>query len=356
MGKTHRKYSLLEPQAGFLIKEGTVVGVCSSSDRDKTTDALGVTEAEHWFGIAERNLVVSNEALPTAFKANMNGKTYYFDKYGTIASNPSEKVYIVVSKNYRGTPQTEGVVDEGLKVDMSVVSDASDAVNTRFGEYNPSSPQSKAGPMTILRPKDQFALAAMQAIVSAMPNPIGMSYGTITMIAELSYSIGQAMYEKAMEVRNTVKNKIDSTTKEIFVNPDYDLDEVSDVVVYNTAMCIKELTKAVKGLNNNFSLIRVGNQLPIWYNPMTESWHADVVNDQLPSGYETINIDISDLMDYYDIQTANFTPSINEVYNYVTSANGLDKTLYWKSFNTHLTGESAGIVDAINNTNSIPNV
>lgn len=346
MAKTQRKYKLIIPDDTHLIKEGTLVAVISGDlDRGNTTrNVADSNQEENWFGFAKRNLQVDNPELPNAWKSNINGYTYYFDKNGVVASNNDFHVYVVVAKDYTESDSEQGVVDAGTKVDMEA-STANDDVNTRFGEYRPNSEGSKAGPMTILRPKDQFALAAMQSIIQTIENPLGMSYGTICTISEISYTVAQAMYEKAIEVRNTVKNKVDSSTKEIFVNPYYDLDEVGDVVAYNTSNNLKEVSKAIRELVNNFNPLRVANQLPIWFNPMTNSWCADVADDDPDVVYTTVNIDSATL------GKPAASATINEIYDYVTGT--LNKRLYWKPFDTHLKRESAGIIDAINRTNVI---
>lgn len=235
MGKTKRKYRLKIPTTGFYIKEGTIVAVKSGvSDRNITTNQTG-SGVEHWFGIAERNINVDNDELRNAYKANINGSYYYFNKEGILASNtssqPSADVYIVVSGDISGEV-SKGVVEEGYERDLSNAGDNA----TRFGE------DTGGAPMTILRPKDQFALAAMQSLIQSMPNPIGMSYGTINMIAEISYSVAEAMFEKAIEVRNTIVNKVNGgVSGEVFVNAAHDLDEVSDVTRHNISVNLKKL-------------------------------------------------------------------------------------------------------------------
>lgn len=108
--------------------------------------------------------------------------------------------------------------------------------------------------MSSLIPKDEFAIAAMQAIIPTIPNTISMDDATIYSLAVKSYKIAEAMINIGTLARSADgKEKESSDSVPIDTN---NLGSNNDKILYNILESIKDNNKHLK------DLVTVINSIP----------------------------------------------------------------------------------------------
>ena len=113
------------------------------------------------------------------WKATINNSLNYYDKNGYMLDATGS----IVTPNVR----LYGVTSSTLNITES-------QAITRSGGSTVT--------ITDLSAKDQFALAAMEAIINGIPNPLAVDDGTIVLIATKAYKFAQAMLQVASMARS----------------------------------------------------------------------------------------------------------------------------------------------------------
>lgn len=103
-----------------------------------------------------------------------------------------------------------------------------------------------------LQPREQFALAAMQSIISKLDTPILLLDGyKITQITTLAFNIANSMMNFAAEYRAETKHTTEpSTTVEV---DETTLTSNGDKILYNLAAHLESLKKSVDIINNTLT-------------------------------------------------------------------------------------------------------
>lgn len=160
------------------------------------------------------------------YVGTVDGVSYYFNSLGGCSDlNPDH---------------TLQMLNVEIPVKRNVVASRGDSEGTESIE------------ISSLQPREQFALAAMQSIISKLDTPILLLDGyKITQITTLAFNIANSMMNFAAEYRAETKHTTEpSTTVEV---DETTLTSNGDKILYNLAAHLESLKKSVDIINNTLT-------------------------------------------------------------------------------------------------------
>lgn len=160
----------------------------------------------------------------TRYSGEVNKTTYYFNKDGECSDgNSAHQLYIVDAEfsDTKGTAATrfEGGVEESIYVD-------------------------------ILQPREQFAIAALQGILSKIDNPLNLSNSQISYVAELSFKIAQSMMSTAADYRAATKPEETPPAVDVDIN---NVTSTTDKLLYNLSQSLSGMQTSLKDIKNSMT-------------------------------------------------------------------------------------------------------